>query len=335
MNQMEEFLNFGAVVKIRREYDDDLYKFIKLMKSVGFLNDYVEFFEKNCCYDNEFSEDRFWHYVKLNNGNTHETCIEFQWGKGFTWGDRKEYLDYDSEMKILNVDELIIACNKENLFNMNYERTSFQNELEDKECASELDDFLCFYEWSIVKYPDGKYNIKDEQCNTFDFEENTTFDAILDRVYFRMFDYFVDESGVEDRIRDNEYNFVKKEYENYIRIGMKLKLLEDKNKNFYAKWFAGVVKAQFPMINKYIAERKKDFYNHFSFEQLNEFEETLSLYYETDDIATNEFGELYSKTNKDFNNNIINLSEGMIEYKDFLLDYKEVKNKDKTNELYY
>ena len=37
MNEMEEFLTFGAVVKLRRSYDDDLFKFIELMKSVGFL----------------------------------------------------------------------------------------------------------------------------------------------------------------------------------------------------------------------------------------------------------------------------------------------------------
>ncbi len=92
---------------------------------------------------------------------------------------------------------------------MNYEKTSFLNELEDKESATELDDFLAFYEWSIVKYPDGKYNIKDEQCNTFDFEENTTFDTVLDRVYFRMFDYFIDEGEVENLIRDGEFNYVK------------------------------------------------------------------------------------------------------------------------------
>lgn len=44
MNEMEEFLNFGAVVKLRRGYDDELFKFIELMKSVGFLKEYVEFF---------------------------------------------------------------------------------------------------------------------------------------------------------------------------------------------------------------------------------------------------------------------------------------------------
>lgn len=245
MNEMEEFLTFGAVVKIRKEYDDDLYKFIGLMKNIGFLREYAESFEKNCCFDKEFkefSEDRFWYYVKLNNGNTRDTCLEFQWGKGFTWGNRKDYLDYDNDMKILNVDELIRACNKEYLFKMDYESTNFEKELQDKESASDLDDFLAFYEWSIVKYPDGKYNIKDEQCNTFDFEENTTFDAILDRVYFRMFDYFIDEGEVENLIRDGEFNYVKKVYESYMKIGKNLKLLDDNDKSFYGKWFKELTK---------------------------------------------------------------------------------------------
>ena len=55
-------------------------------------------------------------------------------------------------MKILSVDELIKACNKEELFKMNYEYTNFEKELQDKEIASELDSFLDFYEWSITKY---------------------------------------------------------------------------------------------------------------------------------------------------------------------------------------
>lgn len=124
---------------------------------------------------------------------------------------------------------------------MNYEHTSFKNELDDKESASELDYFLDFYEWSITKYPDGKYNIKDEQCNTFDFEENTTLDKVIDRVYFRMFDYFKDEEDIEDLMKeDSEY--VKKKYENYMRTGEKLHLLDAENKKHYAEWFQEVIK---------------------------------------------------------------------------------------------
>ncbi len=244
MNEMEEFLNFAAVVKIRRSYDDDLYKFIELMKSVGFLKEYTEQFEKNCCYNkefNEFSEDEFWHYVDLNNGNRNDTCIEFQWSKGFTWGNRKDYLEYDSEMKILSIDELIRACNKEELFKMNYEYTNFENELQDKKSASDLDTFLDFYEWSITKYPDGKYNIKDEQCNTFDFEENTTFDKILDRVYFRMFDYFIDEEDIEGLIQDNDFDYIKRTYESYIKTGESLKILDEETKEIYSNWFQEII----------------------------------------------------------------------------------------------
>ena len=238
MNEMEQFLNFGAVVKINRSIDDDLLKFIELIKSVGFLKEYIESFEKSCCFDkefNEFSESTFWHYVKINNGDLNNTCIEFQWSKGFTWGDKKDYLNYDSEMKILTVDELIIACNKEELFKMNGKYTTFKNELEDKESASELDDFLNFYEWAIYKYPDGKYNIKDTQCNTFDFDENTTFEQIIERVYFRMFDYFIDEEDIDGLIQDGELNYVEKVYKSYIEIGKKLNVLDDND--FYKNWF--------------------------------------------------------------------------------------------------
>ena len=237
MNEMEQFLTFGAVVKINRSVDDDLLKFIKLIKSVGFLKEYIEYFEKNCCFDkkyNEFSESAFWHYVKINKGDLNNTCIEFQWSKGFTWGDKKDYLNYDSEMKILTVDELIVACNKEELFKMNGEYTTFKNELEDKESASELDDFLNFYEWAIHKYPDGKYNIKDTQCNTFDFDENTTLEQIIERVYFRMFDYFTDEEELED---EN----IKERYDRYIKVGENLKLLDEHSKQQYKKWYQEIM----------------------------------------------------------------------------------------------
>lgn len=35
MNDMEKFLSFGAVVKVRRFSDDELYNFVKLIKSMG------------------------------------------------------------------------------------------------------------------------------------------------------------------------------------------------------------------------------------------------------------------------------------------------------------
>ena len=238
MNDMEKFLNFGAVVKINRSYDEELYKFIELIKSVGFLKEYIDSFEKSCCYDklfDEFSESVFWNLVELNKGDLNDTCIEFQWYKGFTCGNGKDYKKYDNEIKIITVDQLIKACNKEELFKMNYEYTSFNNELQDKESASILDEFLSFYDWSITKYPDGKYNIKDEQCNIFDFEENITLDEIIDRVYFRMFDYFVAED-IETLIEDKDFETIKNKYINYVKVGENLKLLDEETKKRYDNW---------------------------------------------------------------------------------------------------
>lgn len=246
MNDMEKFLNFAAVVKIRQSYDDELYNFIKLIKSIGFLNEYINSFEKNCCYDKEFqefSDSAFWDLVEMNRKNSLSTCIEFQWGKGFTFGDEKDYIDYDSEMEILSVDDLIKSCYKEELFKMNYTYTSFDSEIPDKESASELDDFLDFYDWRIVKYPDGKYNIRDEQCNTFDFEENTSLIEITKRVYFRMLDYFMDEQDIEEMLEGDEddIRYVHRTFEIYMDIGKRLNLLDKENYENYKNSFNEII----------------------------------------------------------------------------------------------
>ena len=246
MNDMEKFLNFGAVVKVRRFSDDELYNFIKLMKSMGFLSEYIDSFEKNCCYDKEFQEfsnSAFWDLVEMNRKNSLSTCIEFQWEKGFTFGDEKDYTDYDIDIKILSVDDLIKSCNKEELFKMNYIYTSFRNELKDKKIALELDNFLIFYEWGFVKYPDGKYNIRDEQCNTFDFEENTNLEEITKRVYFRMLDYFMDEQDIEEMLEGDEddIRYVHRTFEIYMEIGKKLNLLNDKNYENYINSFNEII----------------------------------------------------------------------------------------------
>ena len=47
MNDMEKFLNFSAVVKVERTNKDDLWNFLELIKSVGFLDEYIIYFQKN------------------------------------------------------------------------------------------------------------------------------------------------------------------------------------------------------------------------------------------------------------------------------------------------
>lgn len=133
----------------------------------------------------------------------------------------------------------------------------------------------------------------------------------------------------------DEYSSYKEIYDNIIQVDIvddfKYKQLLDSegNWNFFISFeelkilgYASEVRFYFPLIEKYIVDDETDFYDYFSLEQLKDFEESLHLYYETDDIDTNKWGELYSKSNKAFNNNIISLSEGMIDYNDFILDYK-------------
>lgn len=87
-----------------------------------------------------------------------------------------------------------------------------------------------------------------------------------------------------------------------------------------------MVKDQFPLIEKYILEKDEvfDFFTYFSLDDLKEFEKTLYLYFETDDIDYDKnIVGLYSKSNTYFNSNLIYLAEGNITLEDFLQDYKE------------
>lgn len=137
-------------------------------------------------------------------------------------------------------------------------------------------------------------------------------------------DFNVDEY---DSYKDLYNSIIKDEVINDIE---QLGLFDDNNNwNFYITFeelkemgYAHKVKYNYPLIEEYIIDDEDDFYDYFSLEQLNEFEETLYLYYETEDIDTNKWGELYSKSNKLFNYNIIALSEGMIDYYDLVQDYR-------------
>lgn len=115
-----------------------------------------------------------------------------------------------------------------------------------------------------------------------------------------------------------------------------LGLIDNKNEwNFYLSFdelkqigYGYMLEKYYPLLKRHILEEDKvsDFFNHFSLEQLNDFEESLHLYYETNDIDADEWGVLYSKSNNDFNYNIIAVSEGTLDFNDFMKDYKSESN---------
>ena len=270
MNDMELFLNYGAVVKIRKYYRDDLYKFCKLIIKLGFLNEYIKYFLVNMEIVEAFNKDNskmtrgqlidyvkkmsnvellnlleesfcdtmFWHLVDINEGKQSEICLEYQYSKGFTFGKKQDYINYDETIKILSVDELIFACGKEDEFNLSYIETSFLEELkDDKELAVELTDFCEWYEWELVKYSNGLYNILDLQTEELvgyfgnEENENGSLRDCIERVFYRMVDYFTDEEEHED------LEYVEKDINTFIKLGKQYNLYNDKNIKYLQDWF--------------------------------------------------------------------------------------------------
>ena len=92
------------------------------------------------------------------------------------------------------------------------------------------------------------------------------------------------------------------------------------------------VKEHYPLIEQYAVSNENivDFFEHFSLEQLDDFEESLHLYYETGEITFNEdLGFLTSETYS-FNSDILRLSCGLISYQDFIEDYTIKESKKET-----
>lgn len=98
-----------------------------------------------------------------------------------------------------------------------------------------------------------------------------------------------------------------------------------------------MVKDNYPLIEKYAVsdEQSFDFYDHFSLEQLDDFENSLHLYYETENLIMDQDESLISLDGSTFNVGIIELSEGLITYDDFIQDYSfEELTNDEKFELY-
>ncbi len=91
-----------------------------------------------------------------------------------------------------------------------------------------------------------------------------------------------------------------------------------------------LVRSYFPLIEKHIItdEMYSDFYQKFTIKQLEEFEQALHLFYETNEIIYDkETGTIYSE-NYDFNIDILRLSESLLNYEDFIEKYAIKENED-------
>lgn len=85
-----------------------------------------------------------------------------------------------------------------------------------------------------------------------------------------------------------------------------------------------MVKDKFPLIEKYAVTEEKifDFFDYFTLEQLEDFEQSLKQYFNEKSIIYNEnsYEQLESKEDRDFNRDILRLACGLITYEDFMMD---------------
>ena len=259
MNDYKKFL-MGcsyAVVKVKR-YTDDLYNFVKLMESVGLKED-IEYFEKAVCdsrtreekskvpycREMDFCEDYFFHIAEINGIKSNEVCIEYQIGNGFNFGKEEDYIDFskkdDTDIKILNIKDLIVATGKESEFCIDYTSTSFLDELKDEKdykLAVNLTDFCEWYGWELVKYPNGRYNIRDTEFTEDVFvgyfgnndTETGTLKESIQRVFERMVDYGTSEEEYET-VED-----VEKTINTYIELGQKYGLIDTGYIEYLRNW---------------------------------------------------------------------------------------------------
>lgn len=110
MNDYSLFLTCGAVINVPNEKEFN--KFVLLMKTLGLVE--IKYMEKS------YQKNGFENALAYNGGirefPNSEICIEYRSDGHFTRGDKKGYLKYDSEMKVLTVDALAKATGYENLF---------------------------------------------------------------------------------------------------------------------------------------------------------------------------------------------------------------------------
>lgn len=185
---------YSAVVEINYE-NDDIYKFMDLMEDLGF-GTYVKWLrqidEKHSIIDN----------AKYN-GIKH-LCMEYQMGKGFTYGEKQEYLDSCEETKVLSLEDLIKSVGKEEDYFLDYKEISLK-ELGGDSKLEVLDSFCDMYDWRPIKCSKG-FNIKDIQFENEFVEDECykTFTELVERIVCRAIDYYRNEMCWED---DEEINY--------------------------------------------------------------------------------------------------------------------------------
>lgn len=148
-----------------------------------------------------------------------------------------------------------------------------------------------------------------------------------------------------------EYDYYKEFFDGIVRKEIvndlnDLELFDEENQwNFYITFeelkkigYGFMVKDHYPLLEKYAIPKEKqfDFYNYFSLEQLDDFEDSLHKYFiersivydVIDGFVLKLIPNFEAKESYLFNNNILRFACGFENYEDFIADY-EIKESNK------
>lgn len=202
LTDYEKFLMgcYNAVVEINYD-NDDLYNFMDLMEDLGFKK-YVDYLRK--------IDDKNGIICTAQHEGIKHLCFEFQFGKGFTWGEKESYLkscDEDDEMVVLSLNDLIKSVGKQEDYFLDNESIRLKDIGGDTDLEI-LDEFCCDYDWQPIKCKKG-FNILDTQFkNQFVNDEcYGTFTELVNVVIGRAIDYFRNEMCWDEDDIENQLNY--------------------------------------------------------------------------------------------------------------------------------
>ncbi|MCI6457276.1 MAG: hypothetical protein MSA56_06200 [Clostridium sp.] len=206
---------YGAVVEINYE-NDDIYKFMDLMDDLGFKT-YVNWLRQIDEKHGIISNAKY-------NGIKH-LCMEYQMGKGFTYGEKQEYLDSCEETKVLSLEDLIKSVGKEEDFFLDYKEIDLVKVGGDS-TLEVLNDFCSMYDWLPVKCGKG-FNIKDIQFENEFVEDECfeTFTELVNRIVGRAINYYSNEMSWDEDDIDSQVNY------GYELLAVAKKYIDKNNEN--------------------------------------------------------------------------------------------------------
>ncbi len=225
--------------------------------------------------------------------------------------DTKKYVDLISKKEKFHIQDIIKILNEDEQFCKNVCQKYIDTM--SKEMLLEIDNKILhiFIEDEYINLKEeGKINnqnYKEYLDEDFDVYEYDSYQELYNSVIKAEIAYDLNDLALFDENGNWDFYIT---FEELKKVG-----------------YGFMVKDQFPLIENYAVPEDKifEFFDYFSLEQLEDFEQSLNKYFNEGSIVFNEdsYDGLESKENANFNRDILRLACGLTTYEDFIEDYTE------------